>query len=197
MNTKIFKSKMKIILGVFFAIALIGCKSVKLKEIETNSKDKIIYNKVGIHSEWKGDTFLTLSTNYIGTNIFHKINTGFTLNSISKSQINLNIIDSNKQLVIKFIKKHNQQEIDEYFNSMFSSAKIEIPAALSEKEKKHIENGSYFKGMSKDALILAIGYPPMSLNSNSQINSLTYMIKRFNKVKFELNDDNKILNIVN
>lgn len=197
MLMKIFKSKLKILLAVIFAITIIGCKSVKLKEIEVNSKDKVIYNKVGIHSEWKGERFYSFSTNYIGTNIFHKINTPFTLIKINKSQITLNINDSNKQLVIKFVKKHNQQEIDEYFNSIFSTSKTTIPSFLSEKEIKYIENGTYFKGMSKDALVLAIGHPPMNLNSNNNANSLIYMIKRFNKIKFEISEENKISNIIN
>lgn len=183
---------------IALAINIVGCKSVRTKEtkeIEEKALDKVIYNKVGIHSERKGNAFYTYSTNYIGINTFYKINTAFTLKKINASVIELNVNNSNNTLIIKFVKKHNQQEIHDYFNSIFSYTKNELPKSLTKKELEHIETGTYFIGMSKDALLLSIGFPAMSLNPNNKENSLIYMKKRFNKIKFEMDSDNKIKKI--
>lgn len=146
-------------------------------------KNKTVYSKVGIHAEWKRDFYKSYSTNHIGLRDFFPVNTKFQIDSINEDGIELKIAETNNVLKIEYVKKHNQISMDDYLNRTFSSEMITLSDKLTADEKTGIAKGELKLGMSRQAIFLAIGYPPASLNSNFNGSAILYEKKRFNKVE--------------
>ena len=72
-------------------------------------------------------------------------------------------------------------------------APIELPDSLNEAERGAIERGVYEAGMSRDAVFLAIGYPPKSLNPSESASLLSYEARRFVRRNIQFGDDDRVV----
>ena len=174
---------------------LTGCHTSQESSSLSNSYEgKTVYNRVGLHGEIRGDSFISYSTNYIGTSDFYKINTEFHVVSINTKEIVLT--SANHEAVhIELVLKYNHESLTQYFDEIFSNTKITLPSTLTNNELKLIDNGEYSLGMTRQALFYSVGYPPANLNSNRETSDLIYQTKRFSRVRFEFDDKNKIKHI--
>ncbi len=193
MNLISHKKLIIVIVSLLSLIFLSSCTSVSTKSLKTEYEGQTVYNKVGLHAEWRRNVYISFSTNYLGIPNFFKINTEFQVKKITEKEIILTQIPKNENLVIKYIYKHNRMPLRQYIEENFSKTKVTLPSSITKDEKKQIELGQFDTGMSREALFYSIGYPPASLNSDRNAKTLIYQSKRFKKVKFNFNEMNKIL----
>jgi hypothetical protein len=172
------------LLKTFVFLFLVGSTAYG-DSLESTWLGKPVFNRVGLRGEWKGDLFLSYSTNYVGVSEFFPVNTAFVVKSIDSKKIVLQMPEKKRDLVIEYIEKHNRMTTNEYMIQTFSSKREEMPASLTKTELAQITRGEYAVGMSRAALFLSIGYPPASLNGDLKGSTLTYQKKRFNKVTFQ------------
>jgi hypothetical protein len=85
-----------------------------------------------------------------------------------------------------------EDNIKKYFSDSCDNSEL---AKLNAMDKKGIKAGKVFKGMSKEGVILAIGYPPVHVTPTLEGNSWQYWKNRFNtfKVEFKNNLVEKII----
>ncbi len=155
---------------------------------------KVVYAKVAIHCERKGDAMYAYSTNYIGLDTVIPVNAKLTVLSADDDEVRF-ARENNTPLEIEYVEKHNKVSFSDWANKNFAEKAVELPKDLSDKEKKAIEAGRYEVGMSRRAIFLAIGYPPKSLTLDDTDRVLKYAKKRFNNVSLTFDDKDKVIDV--
>ena len=80
--------------------------------------------------------------------------------------------------------------IAEWYDLHFSTVEVQLPESLTDLERQSIAEGVARPGMSRSAVILALGYPPKSINPSLKAASWRYDARRFvsRRVHFDDND---------
>jgi hypothetical protein len=157
--------------------SLVSCKKVlKPEELPTKiSVGATYYTQFVIRYE-KG-THLT--TNFRrGSSI--PVNTPVKLLNITSKTIEVEVDNSNQKLLIKNVEKHTGDNIYRAFDKLFAKKKIDL-SKFTSLELTHIKSGTVADGMSKKAVIIAIGYPPITETMNLDSDLWVYWNGRYNK----------------
>jgi len=108
------------------------------------------------------------------------VNTPVKLLNVTSKTIEVEVDNSSQKLLVKNIEKHTGDDIYRVFDKMFAKKKINL-SKFTAQERSNIDNGTVDTGMSKDAVIVAIGYPPITETMNLDSNLWVYWSGRFNK----------------
>jgi len=120
-----------------------------------------------------------LTTNYRrGASI--PINTKVELLNITTKTIEVKVENSAQPLIIKNIPKHTGKDIYQTFDDLFAKKKINL-YNFNALERRNIKSGTVAKGMRKKAVIVAIGYPPITRTMNLDSDTWVYWSSRYNK----------------
>ena len=137
-----------------------------------------------------GDTYYTqfviryekgthLTTNFRrGASI--PVNTPVRLLNITNKTIEVEVDNSSQKLLIKNVEKHTGNNVYQAFDKLFAKHKVNL-SNFNKLEKQHIQSGTVAVGMRKDAVIVAIGYPPITQTLNLDSNLWVYWSGRFNR----------------
>jgi hypothetical protein len=114
--------------------------------------------------------------------------------SITSKTITVALANTSQQLVVKNIEKHTGDDIYRAFNKLFAKKKVNL-SKFTPLEINHIESGTVANGMRKEAVIVAIGYPPITETFSQVSNQWVYWSSRFNrfKVNFENGKVSKVV----
>jgi hypothetical protein len=165
------------LLLLLMTLPLMSCnKAIKPEQLPANiAVGGTYYTQFVIRYE-KG-THLT--TNYRrGESI--PVNTPVKLLTITSKTIEVEVNNSSQKLLVKNVEKHTGDGIYRAFDKLFAKKKINL-SKFTALERSHIESGTIANGMSKDAVIVAIGYPPITETPNLDSNLWVYWSARFNK----------------
>lgn len=151
------------------------------------------YTRVNI---WYEKPEKILSTNYhkgaiipVGTEV-EILKTGDKISFVEKS--------TGSKFKLVLVDKYTDLSKQEFFDRYFSKENIlqsKEFTAFSDMEKKNIEDGQIDEGMSKEATLIAYGYPPSHRTPSTNSNTWTYWESRLitSMVQFK---DNKIADII-
>ena len=87
------------------------------------------------------------------------INTQVTLLSMDEDEIVVRRADSGEELVVENVRKHTNDTTPQAFGKLFAAAPADL-SRFSEAEQQAIRAGHAEVGMSRDAVLAALGYPP-------------------------------------
>ena len=141
-----------------------------------SAEDSIYYTRVGFFHE-KG-THKT--TNYL-RGFFVPINTEVKILKKTQRSIYLRIVDRDEEIRIANLQGHSGEKIDAIFERMFSLNETDLTSYSSEQVER-IMAGVFELGMTKEEIILAIGYPPKHRTSSLVSNKWRYWESRFDTV---------------
>lgn len=184
---------MKKIIHLLFVISLVflatGCGKAVLSPKEQAYIDdaKPLYTQVGM---WADKGVKIYGTNY-SRGEFIPVNSEITIKKIKSSTIN--IIYNQRSMVIVNT-KFTQVGINTLLAKLLGEEKVDL-SKFSEKEQKNVLKGKLEIGMSKNAAILARGYPPAHKTPSLELNDWRYWLNRFNTNVYQFKDD-KIYNII-
>lgn len=176
---------------VILSVSVTACnKKLSREELPVNIVENGIYfTQVVTHYEKN----VIPTTNYqVGAVV--PVNTQVKLVEITKKSITIEINASGQNLVVKNISKHTGDDIYQAFNKLFAKQKINL-AQFNTLEKTNIDNAKVALGMSKKAVIVALGYPPNTRTNNLEANSWVYWRNRFNTFIVNFKND-KVSEIV-
>ncbi len=179
-----------LLLMLIATLSMVSCsKTIKSEEMPANiSVGGSYYTQVDIRYE-KGRH---LTTNYRrGKSI--AVNTPVKLLKINQKVIEVEMINSGQKLQVKNVRKHTGDDIFRTFDKMFAKTEVNL-ARFTKLERKHIQSGSVAKGMSKKAVIIAIGYPPVTQTRSLDSNTWVYWSGRYNRFKVHFKNG-KVSNI--
>ena len=158
-------------------LSLVSCKrALKPEELpadialgDTYYTQFVIRYEKGVH----------LTTNFRrGASI--PVNTPVKLLNITNKTIEVEVDNSSQKLLVKNVEKHTGDDVYRAFDKLFARQKVNL-SKFNKLEKQHIESGTVATGMRKDAVIVAIGYPPITETPNLDSNLWVYWSGRFNR----------------
>lgn len=165
-------------------LSLVSCdKAIKQEELPANiSLGGTYYTQFVIRFE-KG-THLT--TNYRrGASI--PVNTPVKLLNITSKTIEVQVDNPSQKLLVKNVEKHTGDDIYREFDKLFAKKKVDL-SKFTALERTQIDNGTVAIGMTKNAVIVAIGYPPITETPNLDSNTWVYWKGRFDKFDVHFKD---------
>lgn len=176
-----------IVLGLASAMLTTGCKKQlnfgePAPAVNIDSS-QIYYTQFSLFQE---------KNNYRTTNyrkgILIPINTPVTLQAMNSKKAELRLVDSGQPLTIENVPKHTLDDMQTTFDKIVSPNKVNL-RRFSAKERDAIMVGRVVKGMSRDAVIAAIGYPPQHQTPSLSVNDWTYWSNRFNRFIVHFRND--------
>ncbi|MGZ8931374.1 MAG: hypothetical protein ACXW0O_10330 [Methylosarcina sp.] len=173
------------LLFIVMSLSLISCKKAPpMPELFQPAQtplpahivpDKTYYTQFVIRYE-KG-THLT--TNYRRGGLI-PVNTPVRLLNIDRKTIEVELDNSGQKLEIKNVEKHTGDDVYRAFDKLFSSRKVNL-SKFARVEQEQIQSGTVAKGMSKEAVTVAIGYPPITETASLNSDTWVYWSSRFNR----------------
>ena len=160
---------------------------------DDSMEGKTAYTVVNI---WYDHPMKILSTNYHAGAML-PMGTKVTIDEVNRKAITFTE-ESGATYRIRIHIKHNNIPAEKLVHRLFSAkdpkAKGGKFTKFSKKERNNIENGTIAMGMSKEAVIMAYGYPPTVRTHNIKQNSWTYWKNRWvtRVIRFK---NNKVSNI--
>lgn len=140
-----------------------------------NWTGKKVFNRVNLRARFDNPDYEAESTNYIAYSKLFPVGTEFLVLDMDKKTIKLREAGAKNSFVIKYVADHSQMPLDEYFQRTFAAKPVALPSSLSKREQELVRAGLAEAGMSRAALLLAIGYPPGNLNPSMEADKLVYM----------------------
>jgi len=168
------------IIGVLFASLLATSFWASLAHSQQDVAGKTFYTAANI---WYENPKKILSTNYHRGTIL-PAGTKVTVDQVKGNKIRF-VGGTGVEFEIEFVKKHSSDEVDiwAYFRRYFSAddpmRKGGPYQQFSEKEKRSIKLGEIEVGMSKDAVLMAYGYPPAHRTPSLESDQWVYWLNRF------------------
>ncbi len=166
-----------IMLVVLLAMTVASCnKAIKPEELPPSIQLGADYYTQFVIRYEKG---AHLTTNYRrGASI--PVNTKVKLLEITEKTILVDVLPNHMQLLVKNVFKYTDDDTFQAFAKLFNKNPVDL-SVFTPLERKHIESGSVAKGMSKKAVLTAIGYPPHVGTASTDADQWTYWSNRFNK----------------
>lgn len=174
---------------VGLSVALTGCRSARGPVEGVPAVGTVLYSNVGMHFDAHRGSNRAYSTNHIELATFKPAGTRFELVEQNRKYLTLRDEDGT-DFHLYWVQKHSRMPMGEWVDRQFSTAPLELPAELSEKERAAIAAGKVEPGMSRTAVTLAVGYPPASLTPNLDADTWVYEARRFvsRRVTFDAED---------
>ena len=124
---------------------------------------------------YEGDHHIT--TNY-RKGILVPINTEVEFVQSSRKRITVKIPSYDATVNIENEEDYSGEKIDGIFNRMFAREPVKLDS-FSEAEQSQIKKGLVAEGMSKDAVVKAMGYPPKHKTPSLNMDQWRYWKNRF------------------
>ena len=122
---------------------------------------------------------------YVGTNysrgVLVPINTPVKIDTIKSDSITLHRIDTNDKLTVKNVDKYTLKSMAEYARLLFSDVQTPLER-LPEDLAAEIRRGEMRKGMTKEQVLMARGYPPAHETPSIDGDRWVYWSSRFVKL---------------
>lgn len=174
------------VLVLLFAWFVSGCvesgpKPVQEKVKPAAASGSVMYNKYNIHVHYKSPMDIKAHcANWTGPFPGHQIvppNTPMTVKVWPRGLI-LKRTDNGETINLTFSSKFMNMDSATYIDTIFSPKKVSL-AHFSTVDKKGIENGSVIKGMTKEGIKTALGYPAAHKTPSLDDNEWMYWTNRF------------------
>lgn len=115
----------------------------------------------------------------------------------TKKAIQFTAAASGTDFQIVFVSKHHPGMSMADIYDRFTTEKTfeEITAGLSESEIEMIQGGRYDIGMSKEAILVSLGYPPESGTASTELDAWRYWLHRFGTFVLHFDEAGKVESI--
>lgn len=133
------------------------------------------------------------TTNYL-RGIPVPINSKATILDYNRKNIIIRLKNGNK-IKIRNIQKFSQSTVEQIFERMFSAKPVSLKK-FKKKTRTNIKNGYVTIGMSKKAVLLAIGYPPGHETPSTDLDRWKYWKNRFDTIIYRFNSKGKLSDII-
>jgi hypothetical protein len=159
------------------ALAMVGLAACSGPSPIQDVEGSQVYTQLSMWAD--GDKHLT--TNYsVGVHV--PVNTQVNILSTSAETITIQIPEpDNREVTIINAAQHTQEDIQGIYDRYFGSQPVNLNR-FSGSTRDAIQAGEVREGMSKDAVLLARGYPPAHRTASTEADEWMYWRNRFNRV---------------
>ena len=176
---------------------LIGCRHTPppFADAKEQPAGKEFYTAVNM---WYEDPGAIMSTNYHEGAIL-PAGAKVLIRQVTYDSIYFEDVETSAEYRLVHVKRHSVLPMEEYFYRQFSEANPMGDngtfEAFTDKEQENIKNGKIEKGMSREAVLMAYGYPPSHETPALETSTWIYWTNRWDtvEVKFEEERVNKVI----
>lgn len=187
------KLMLRYLLLGFAVLALSGChKKLPDSTLPSNVK-RGDYYYTQVTMQYEKGRFRT--TNY-RRGVLLPINTQVELIEITNKDILVEIMPDHRKLTIENAAKHTGDNTTQAFAKLFNKRMLDL-TQFTKLERQNIQDGRVAKKMRKEAVIAAIGYPPITETSSTQMNRWVYWSSRYDRFIVHFNDKGKVDRVEN
>jgi hypothetical protein len=162
------------------------------------AQDELRYNKYNIHTQGKDATHFKASyANFTDPGAGHVIVPAGTEIKIVKHGSRGFVFTydgGSKKVTFEFQKKRMGMSMDEYIELITSPEPVSY-SGLSNQDKKGIADGKAYKGMTREGVMIALGYPAAHKTPSLESNTWIYWANRFRTIGVDFNDQGKVANV--
>ena len=140
-------------------LVMSGCGSAKLSpaQMQAVQTKEVLYTQRGLWYQPKKDYFVAKATNY-ATGEYLPPNTKVTLSKIKK---NILIFSTGEKTIYLYnVTKYTKLDTSGLFDRMLSTRPVDM-SRFTVRERKSMQSGLLVNGMSKEAVLVSRGYPPV------------------------------------
>ena len=163
------------------------------------SAEEVRYTKYNIHTQTKdGRTHKASYANYTDPGAGHVIvpaGSKIIITNVGRKSFKFTFGEPSKKVVFEYHSKRMNMDVHEYINLITSADPVSFDQ-LSKLDKKGMTEGKVYKGMSKEGVLAAFGYPAAHRTASLDAPSWTYWTNRFGTVVVEFDDHGKVANII-
>jgi hypothetical protein len=155
-----------------------------------------VFLKVNIHYQNNGKDSKASYANYTNPGVGHKIlavNTPVQIKGWKRGFIIVNT-ETNEEILFEYGEARMQMSTEEYLNKITSSTKVDL-SKLSEKDMKGVNEGIASAGMTKNGVMMALGYPATHRTPSLDSNTWIYWANRFKTIAVTF-DDNGVVTAI-
>lgn len=149
------------------------------------AKDEARYTKYNSHTQSKdGKTYKASYANYTNPGQGHVIipaGTEILIIDKSRKSFTFKFDNGTKKVIYEFHKKRMGMSLDEYLGKITSIEPVSFEG-LSAQDKKGLAEGKAYKGMSRDGVLCALGYPATHRTPSLDSTSWIYWTNRFGTI---------------
>lgn len=178
LSTEYLYRKNCLIIAVFLVL-MGGCMTTKSSD--SMIPEKTVYLKVNIHYQYNGDDNKASYANYTNPGQGHKIlhvNTPVKIEEWTRNGFKIINTDNDEVIFFEYHRGRMDMSQEDYLKIITSPEKVSL-AKLSAVDRKGVEEGKASKGMTKDGVMMALGYPATHRTPSTESNTWTYWTNRF------------------
>jgi hypothetical protein len=180
---------MPVLLGVF-AVALAACHPPVSPEVLTQWQGRTLYTCCTIHyehSDVSDANYFVGSTLPFGSPVVVERMTSDSATFRSGAT----------QLTLYQSYGRDQESAQQYFSKIFVETDPHtVFATWPQPVQKAITDGRVERGMTRQQVIMSLGYPPTHRTASTDLNTWTYWYNRWVTYQVQFGDDGKVSNIV-
>ncbi len=175
---------------LIFLLLTTACKHKALTNFSTGDA---YYTQVAIHYEKSTNNNAKFCSKNYHKGILLPINSRVTLQDMTNQSILMRIESTKENLLIENDYKKTSKNMIQIFNELFAKEKRDL-SVFSEVERKSIIAGKVTPHMTKNAVIAALGYPPVNETKDTSSNKWIYWKSKTSKTTVNFNGD-KVISI--
>jgi hypothetical protein len=153
------------------------------------------YSRYNLHYYVQGETCKASWMNWTDCpgHAFLPYNTTFKMGiSARRNSFELTAVETGLRILFEFSSPNmGGMSAREYFNLITSPTPVSY-SNLSDADKEGIGAGKAVQGMSKQGVMIALGYPAKSLTPSTDLNTWTYSRNRFRQLKVIFDNDGTV-----
>lgn len=179
------------VIGLSFVLS--GCGGAKLsptvqKAFDNNEK---MYTQLNMHLNPGRGGIQTVETTNYSVGILVPVNSEVVLSSVDAKKLIFTYNGMQVTLINKA--KYTGLNMEQTVNRYFSEKKVDL-SKFSEMERSAIETAEVKAGISKEAMLVLRGYPPVHATSSLKSDSWKFWENRWNTVLVQF-ENNKVTKI--
>jgi hypothetical protein len=162
---------------------------------------EIVYLKYNVHAFQKGSGYNSSYANWTNPgpgHVLFPVNTAVRVSSFSRWRAGrgffLTTVDDGKKISYEFHKKRMGMSIDEYVKLITSPKKVSLER-FSKKDREGIRLGKARVGMTKEGVMMALGYPACHKTPSLEDGVYVYWQSRFKTLAVEFDSKGKVIRI--
>lgn len=183
----------KALIAGAMALALAACASQGQKSASPiqGVEGKTVYTQRNL---WI-DRDEHLATNYaVGRRL--PVNSAVEIVDTSAREMIVRVADSGREFTLANIPKYTKKDIRAIYERYFGPSRVDL-GRFSAAERRAIDNGDIVEGMSKEAVLVARGYPPAHETPTLELDAWKYWRSRYDTILVRFDDNDRVSGIKN
>ncbi len=166
----------------------------------TAAEERVVYNKYNIHSQYAKGLYKASYANYVDPGAGHTIfppGTPLRVGKISAKKIEFfaQKDGAEQRIAFEFHEPRMEMGAEEYLELITSPSPISL-GELSATEREGVDSGKARIGMSRKAVMTALGYPAKHKTPSLESPSWVYWTNRFGTLRVDFDQNGKVVSVV-